>query len=136
MRNHKPGLALIIAAISVLACSKEALNRNNAVNNQNNANATGIMQSATGATSICDKFAYTDTIFYPAELPSDYIVKPINKLSGTYGAFPDGLKINSLNGNIDITESETGLKYIVWFVPSGTTDTCKKFLTVSGVNYT
>jgi hypothetical protein len=136
MRNYKPGLAFIIAAISVLACSKEVLNRSNTAINQNDANATSTMQSATAVTSICDRFAYTDTIFYPAELPNDYVVKPINKLLGTYGAFPDGLKINSLNGNIDITESETGLKYIVWFVPSGTTDTCKKFLTVSGINYT
>ena len=136
MRNNKLVLAITVAAISVLACTKEAINRSDTIENQNSANAANTAQLAGAATSVCDKFAYTDTIFFPAELPSDYIVKPINKLSGTYGAFPDGLKINSLNGNIDITESETGLRYIVWFVPTGTSDTCKKYLTVSGINFT
>jgi hypothetical protein len=136
MKSYKLVLALTIATVIVLACNKEAIYRDNAIENQNSADATNAAKLAGAVTSICDKFAYTDTILFPAELPSDYIVKPINKLSGTYGAFPDGLKINSLNGNIDITESETGLRYIVWFVPTGTSDTCKKYLTVSGINFT
>lgn len=126
--------ALSMLVIIVLACNKEAIYRNSALNNKlENAENPA---TAAATISICDKFAYSDTIFFPAELPSDYIIKPINKLTGTYGAYPDGLKINPTNGNIDITESETGLKYIVWFVPGGSTDTCKKYLTVSGINYT
>ena len=77
--------------------------------------------------------AYPDSIFYLK--PNTYIVKPLTSLAGTYGAFPSGLHINTTNGNINVTLSETGLKYIVWFVPSGTSDTCKKFITISGVNY-
>src|SRR5678815_1904374 len=85
--------------------------------------------------SPCDSFVYADTIFYPEELPNDYLVKPLYKITGTFGAYPDGLEINPNNGNIDITESETGLKYLVWYVPFGGKDTCKKFITVSGINY-
>jgi hypothetical protein len=73
---------------------------------------------------------------YLEELPNDYIIHTVTPLSGTFGCFPDELKINSTNGDIDITEGETGLKYIVWYVPTGTRDTCKKFITISGVDYT
>ena len=125
---------LATTALLVLACNKETAYRATQLNNTGN-NSNPSATSLT-TTSICDQFAYPDTIFFPAELPNDYIVKPVKALSGTFGAFPDGLKINSLNGNIDITESETGLRYIVWFVPANTTDTCKKFITVSGINFT
>jgi hypothetical protein len=118
---------LSIIAIYGLACTKENTATNTSINNSSVNNAV--------AMSPCDSFAYADTIFYPAELPNDYIVKPKYKLTGTFGAYPDGLEINTNNGNIDITESETGLKYLVWYVPFGRQDTCKKFITVSGINY-
>ncbi|MBG9376152.1 hypothetical protein I5907_07895 [Panacibacter sp. DH6] len=86
--------------------------------------------------SVCDQFSYGDTIFYVQELPNDYIIHTTVPLSGTFGCFPDELKINPINGDIDITEGETGLKYLVWFVPAGTKDTCKKYLTVSGIDFT
>lgn len=88
------------------------------------------------AVSICDQFSYEDTIFYLQELPNDYIIHTTTPLLGTFGCFPDELKINPRTGDIDITEGETGLKYMVWFVPAGTTDTCRKYLTVSGVDFT
>lgn len=88
------------------------------------------------ALSECDLFVYSDTIFYPAELRSDYVVRPLNTLNGSFGAYPDGLAINKHTGKIDISESETGLRYLIWYVPIGTTDTCKKFITISGINYT
>ncbi len=124
----------LTGAVIALACSKEKAGKN--IASQGDLTATSELQSANLVASTCDQFAYPDTIFYPAELPSDYVVKPLAPLTGTYGAFPDGLKINALNGNIDITESETGLQYIVWFVAKGAKDTCKRYITVSGVNYT
>ena len=123
---------LVVSFLSVivmygLACTKENTATNTSVNNSSVNNAVTM--------SPCDSFAYADSIFFPEELPNDYIVKPKYKLTGTFGAYPDGLEINPNNGNIDITESETGLKYLVWYVPFGRQDTCKKFVTVSGINY-
>lgn len=122
-------LALIpLSALYIVSCSKENI-------------AAGTTQSAKASQlnqvlSPCDQFSYGDTIFYPQELPNDYIIHTVTPLSGTFGCFPNELKINPTNGDIDITEGETGLKYIVWYVPTGTTDTCKIYLTVSGIDYT
>ena len=117
------GIAFIAGV--VMACNK-AVDQKAMANTVSEAQVSGVL-------SICDQFAYADSIFYPKQ--TSYIVKPLNPLAGKYGAFPTGLAIDPTNGNINITNSETGLEYIVWFVPSGTTDTCKKFITVSGVNY-
>lgn len=122
-------LALIpLSALYIVSCSKE----NVAGNTIQSAKAGQLNQ----VLSACDQFSYGDTIFYPQELPNDYIIHTVTALSGTFGCFPNELKINPTNGDIDITEGETGLKYIVWYVPTGTIDTCKIYLTVSGIDYT
>ena len=117
---------ITLFALSIVACSKESVNNSASIN----ASATDNL-----AVSPCDKFAYPDTIFYPQVSLTDYKIKPVTAQTGTYGAFPDGLKINKSSGLIDINESETGLKYIVWFLATGSKDTCKKFIIISGVNY-
>src|SRR6476469_7779869 len=127
-KNTAIACFISVILVYMLACTKENAINSTLVNDSVINNAVAL--------SACDSFAYSDTIFYPEELNDDYIVKPLYKLTGTFGAFPDGLHINKLNGNIDITESETGLKYLIWFVPAGRQDTCKKFITVSGINYT
>ncbi len=122
------------AAVVVVACNKEPAHQSylNSTNDNNKQVSNNL-----ATTSICDQFAYPDTIFYLKPLSStDYIVKPAKPLTGTFGVFPAGLKINPLNGNINVTKSETGLDYRVWFIPQGTTDTCIKYITISGVNYT
>jgi hypothetical protein len=122
---------IIFATVCILACSKES------IINSNNDNDPALSSSqSANVVSVCDQFAYADTIFYPAELPDDYIIHLNTPLSGSFGTYPDGLEMNPLNGDIDITESETGLKYLIWYVPAGTHDTCKKFLTVAGINFT
>ncbi|TKK71890.1 hypothetical protein FC093_02410 [Ilyomonas limi] len=127
-------LFIVTVALGILACSKEAAYRTNDI--QNTTTAANKVQSARVVTSTCAQFAYPDTIFYLTNLPGgNYIVKPVNPLTGTFGAYPDGLKIDKSDGSINITGSETGLKYMVWFVASGTRDTCRKFITVSGINY-
>jgi hypothetical protein len=118
----------------VLACSKETLDKTK-TSDQNSAAVTSELQSVNAVVSTCDQFAYPDTIFYLTNLPGSYVVNPVTPLTGTYGANPAGLKINASSGSIDITGSETGLEYAVWFLAKGAKDTCKKFITVSGINY-
>lgn len=132
MKTKKPLFAVIIfATVCILGCSKE-----NTIRSDKATNTAFSATTSNVVTSICDQFAYSDTIFYPAELPNDYIIHLNTPLSGSFGTYPDGLEMNPLNGDIDITESETGLKYLIWYVPAGTHDTCKKFLTVAGINFT
>ena len=128
MKMNAPSL-IILFVISILGCNKD-----NIIVKNSSASA---FQSDQAVVSVCDKFLYADTIFYLKKTISDYIVKPLNTLSGTFGAYPTGLlRINATTGAINVTKSETGLKYLVWFIASGSTDTCKKFITISGVDYT
>ena len=101
---------LSVIVVYGLACTKENAPANTLVNSSSVNNAVTL--------SPCDSFVYADTIFYPEELPNDYLVKPLYKITGAFGAYPDGLEINRNNGNIDITESETGLKYRITYTGS------------------
>ncbi|HEY4156109.1 MAG TPA: hypothetical protein VGM24_11795 [Puia sp.] len=68
---------------------------------------------------------------------SDYIIYPVNNsgIAGTYFSWPGGLVLNSHTGAINMTKSETGARYAVGFVKSGTTDTCLTQLIVGGAAY-
>jgi hypothetical protein len=81
---------------------------------------------------------YGDTIIYPQPTNgSDYFVNPVNNPGpGKYLSWPVGMVLNSTSGAIDVTASETGMKYIIGFVASGTTDTCRSYLTIGGAAYT
>jgi hypothetical protein len=114
-----------LSATTIVACNKE--------NPGSNMQSSRSLQQDNAINS-CN-FAYPDTIFYPSDYPADYKIRPVKRLTGTFGAYPNGLEINEDNGAIEIGQSETGLKYLVWYVAAGSRDTCKIFITVSGVNY-
>ena len=80
---------------------------------------------------------YGDTIVYPQPTNgSDYIVNPVNNPGpGKYLSWPVGMILDSTTGAIDVTASQTGMKYIMGFVASGTTDTCLSYLTIGGAAY-
>ncbi|HWK03271.1 MAG TPA: hypothetical protein VNS58_06550 [Puia sp.] len=80
---------------------------------------------------------YGDSIIYPQPVTSqDYIVSPVNNPGpGKYLSWPIGLVIDSLTGAIDVTKSETGMKYAIGFVKNGTTDTCLNILIIGGAAY-
>jgi hypothetical protein len=81
---------------------------------------------------------YGDSIVYPQPpSTSDFFVYPTNNqgLSGTYLSWPDGLRLDSKTGAIDLTQSETGQRYDIAFVKTGTTDTCLSQLIVAGAAY-
>jgi hypothetical protein len=80
---------------------------------------------------------YGDSIIYPQPVSGpDYILTPVNNPGpGKYLSWPVGMVIDSTTGAIDLTASETGLKYAIGFVKSGTTDTCMTSLVVGGADY-
>ena len=81
---------------------------------------------------------YGDSIVYPQPSTNgDYYVYPKTNqnITGTYLSWPAGLAMDAKSGAIDLTKSETGQRYAVGFVQSGTTDTCLSQLIVAGVAY-
>lgn len=67
---------------------------------------------------------------------NDYTIKPKKiKDNGRFFAWPEGMVIDPLTGEINVTQSEAGIRYKVGFVKSGTTDTCFTTLILGGITY-
>jgi hypothetical protein len=80
------------------------------------------------------KLSYSDSILYPQGETSELqILSPAIARTGTYTSFPDGLDINSSTGTIKLHESETGIKYRVYFTDGVTRDST--LITIGGINY-
>lgn len=80
---------------------------------------------------------YGDTLICAKPIDGqDYIVSPVNNPgAGKYMAWPIGMMIDSTTGAINVTKSETGLRYIIGFVKNGTSDTCLTELVIAGASY-
>lgn len=79
---------------------------------------------------------YGDTILYPQPGGADYIVSPFNTPpAGKFYSWPAGMTIDSLTGAINVTRSETGVRYAIGFVKAGTSDTCMTQLIIGGAAY-
>jgi len=80
---------------------------------------------------------YGDSIIYVEPTNgSDYIVFPVNATGqGRYFSWPVGMTIDQNTGAINLSKSETGLKYMIGFIKNGSTDTCLSTLIVGGASY-
>lgn len=80
------------------------------------------------------KLSYNDSILYPlGEINELQTISPVAAKSGTYTSFPEGLNINSATGVISLHESETGIKYRIYFTDGYTKDST--LITIGGINY-
>jgi hypothetical protein len=80
---------------------------------------------------------YGDSIIYLQPVNGQYTVSPVNNigLQGTYLSWPEGLDINKTSGVINVSKSETGVRYKIGFVKNNTTDTCISHLIIGGMTY-
>jgi hypothetical protein len=81
---------------------------------------------------------YGDSILYlKPKAGGDFFADPINNtgIQGTYLSWPEGLSINRNNGTINLSKSETGVRYKIAFVKKNTTDTCVSQLIIGGMTY-
>jgi len=78
--------------------------------------------------------SYGSNILYLKNQSTDYIVYPTQSSPGTYTAFPEGIQIDDNTGAINLTKSETGLKYrITHHAPNG--DTTSTMVLLSGIQF-
>lgn len=80
---------------------------------------------------------YGDTvIFAVGNGSSDYMLSPVNNPGpGFYYSWPFGLMLNDSTGTIDVTKSETGIRYYIEYVRNGANDTCISTLILTGAAY-
>jgi len=81
------------------------------------------------------QLSYGDSILYLRPVAGDYIVYPLTTRAGEYEGFPEGIEIDVKTGAINVSKSETGLRYrITHTSPDGIKTTTKVVL--SGINFT
>jgi hypothetical protein len=79
---------------------------------------------------------YGDTLIYPQPTAGDDIVLPVNSPGpGQYFSWPAGMVLDQKTGAIDLTASQSGMRYAVGFVPAGTKDTCMQTVIIAGAAY-
>lgn len=80
------------------------------------------------------KLSYADSVLYLKQQAGDYIVFPTEHRDGIYSVFPEGLEIDDITGAINVSKSETGLRYrITHTATDGTVTTT--MVVISGVNF-
>ena len=85
--------------------------------------------------SVPYQLSYGDSILYLKTSAGDYIVYPAVNKEGTYSAFPEGIEIDNLTGAINLSKSETGLRYkITHTAPDRTITTAR--IVLSGISFT
>jgi len=78
---------------------------------------------------------YGDSLFYLDPAKPDVRIAPKGNVPGRYSGFPEGVVLDPNTGVIDVSKSETGLRYRISFVPSGGADTASTIIAISGINY-
>jgi hypothetical protein len=133
---------LLVMLLCAVACRKSAdpSNQNTVVNPPTDTTLAVVPVPYPVSPSQECNFApdYGDSIVYPEPTNNgDYYVYPQNNqgIQGKYLSWPGGLNLNPNTGAIDLTQSQTGERYSVAFVKSGTTDTCLSQLIVAGAAY-
>jgi len=82
------------------------------------------------------KLSYPDTILYPlGETSSLQTINPSILASGTYTSFPEGLVIDNSTGVINLHESETGIKYRIYYTSLDGKKRDSTLITLGGLNY-
>lgn len=84
------------------------------------------------------RLSYGDTLFYLKNQQGTYTISPVSKpaAAGYFKANPYGLIIDSLTGKINITASETGLRYKIYYISNAGQPLDSVKLVISGIDYT
>lgn len=91
--------------------------------------------SGTADDNIPYNLSYGDSIIYLKPSAGDYIINPLVHREGVYTGFPDGIEIDDQTGAINVSKSETGLRYrITHTSPQGRMTTT--MVVLSGITFT
>ena len=144
-----PIAAALLLVFGMLACKKSMDTADPVVNNNNNTpkdtivtTPPAVVQDTTvpypqHISARCSGApSYGDSIIFVQPANGDYFARPVNKPdSGYYFAWPVGMVIDKNTGAINLSKSESGLRYNIGWVKKGTTDTCIQSLILAGASY-
>jgi hypothetical protein len=91
---------------------------------------------AAAGNGVVYKLSYNDSVLYPQGETSELqTISPAIAATGTYTSFPEGLTIDVNTGVINVHESETGIKYRVYYTSSDSRTKDSTLITIGGINY-
>lgn len=126
-RIHKKviGWLIVVLIVSIAACRKTT----ETVADENNNNDS--LQPQSG------RLAYADTLFYNRPLSADTFAAVVSQPAGTvvFKSIPGGLVIDSVTGRINISKSESGIRYKVFAVNQQGLAIDSVKLVLSGIDY-
>jgi len=145
MKNNTPMrlAAVLLFCASVVAC-KKSIDTNVAPDPGISDSSTVALSSDTAQTLVAypkqrntncaNAPDYGDSVIFIQS--GSFTVKPINHPdTGTYFSWPTGMVIDKNTGAINVSKSETGLRYNIGWVKKGTTDTCMQTMILAGMSY-
>lgn len=83
------------------------------------------------------RLSYGDSLFYLRNNTSVYNIQPVSRpsVAGKFKSFPVGLVLDSINGNINVSASETGVRYKIYYLNNNDIPVDSVRLVISGVDY-
>ena len=81
---------------------------------------------------------YGDSVlFVKTGISGDQYAYPVNSSipKGTFLSWPGGLDIDAHTGAINLSNSQTGQRFSIGFIPDNSTDTCVSHLVIGGASY-
>lgn len=115
-------LTIVLAA--AFSCSKPDMLQNNT----SGAPVTG------DSTKEVYRLNYGDSIFYISSQSGDVLANPVHAKKGSFSAFPEGLAINNNTGVINVSQSESGMRYRVTY-KGDAGDSSSTYVVISGINF-
>lgn len=125
----QPKLFTIILLVAVLyGCKKTAVSDDN-----NGGGGTGPVNPPVANA----RLSYGDSLFYLRNNTTVYNILPVSRpaVAGKFKSFPVGLLLDSITGNINVSASETGVRYKIYYLNNNNIPVDSVKLVVSGVDY-
>jgi hypothetical protein len=80
--------------------------------------------------------SYQEPVFYKNNKESNRVLPTVSTdVPGFFNAYPGGLNIDQYTGEIDINDSDAGMRYTVEFSPCGKDCVMQTIVVISGIGY-
>lgn len=132
----RAGIAsILIAFLFVFACQKSNLSTFEA--GFDSSNDTLINETIITDTSFFDTLSYGDSVFSASVVGNERRIYPVIKPAkpGYFSASLPGLDLDTATGRINLSRSESGLRYQVYYVSPDKKIIAKTAVTVAGIDY-
>jgi hypothetical protein len=125
----RAGIAYVsIAFLFLLACQK-----NNLSNSESDFTSSNDILLAD---SQSNRLSYGDSVFSASVVGTEKLICPVSRPSQPgYFASGPGLDLDSITGRINVSESESGLRYRVYYLSKANQPIDSTTITISGIDY-